>query len=365
MKYTICAIFLAITYYCQAQQKLAKLNFLSLHPTPIIGQNTKGAEDIKFGFEGGSAVKVKKHYYIFTTENFDEPKTAAVRLALWKSKDGIKFTRHYQLTQTNYNWNDSTTYLMSPWSPSLVFDSLNNRWSVFYVGYRRKPGSPNVYNMSGRIRRFDAVKKGEKGLEGPYKVGNWLNINQKGEDWEGAGELLSFYPYKVGKIWYGFLGTNTVPVVLDAKSLGGVTSAGKSYFRASLARADSLTGRWERVRELNPVMMDEEFIENSIVTKINDNLYINVYDGANKHELSYATSSDGIHWNKEQIMNIPNPPEWLHTIRTPLGLINEGNNIYTIYFTAFDGKNPKQILPLWHLGFGNVGMMKVKLVILE
>ena len=49
-------------------------------------------------------------------------------------------------------------------------------------------------------------------------------------------------------------------------------------------------------------------------------------------------------------------------MRTPLGLINEGNHIYTIYFTAFDGDNPQKVLPLWHNGFGNVGMMKVKLV---
>lgn len=348
---------------CQAQQKLAELQFLSLNQEPVISKNSKGAEDNKFGFEGGTAVKVNRRYYLFTTEVFGLPKTAAVRLALWKSKDGIKFKRRYQLTQTNSNWADSTSYLMSPWSPNLVFDSLKNRWSVFHVGYRRKPGSPDVYNMSGRIRRFDAVKKGAKGIEGPYVVGDWLNIAAKGPEWEGPGEMVSFFPFAVGKIWYGFLGSNTVPSVMSAESKGGVTSAGKTYFRASLAKADSLTGRWERVDELNPVLMDDEFIENSIVTKISDSLYINVYDGANKHELSYATSADGIHWNKEQVMNIPNTPEWLHTVRTPLGLINEGSGIYTIYFTAFDGKNTNNVLPFWHLGFGNVGMMKVKLVI--
>jgi hypothetical protein len=136
----------------------------------------------------------------------------------------------------------------------------------------------------------------------------------------------------------------------------------KIFFRVSLVKAKSLTGRWERVDSLSPVLFDPEFIENPIATKINDNLYIAVYDGDNKHELSYAVSTDGIHWGKEQLMTIP-APEWLHTMRTPLGLISEGNDIYTIYFTAFDGINPEKILPLWHNGFGNVGMMKVKLVV--
>ena len=44
------------------------------------------------------------------------------------------------------------------------------------------------------------------------------------------------------------------------------------------------------------------------------------------------------------------------------GKINEGKGVYTIYFTAFDGDNPKKIEPLWHDGYGNVWRMQVKLV---
>ena len=363
IKVFLTTTFLYMSTQANAQKKLAELQLVSLHHQPIISKNTKGAEDVKFGFEGGTSVKVKNRYYIFTTEIFDEQKTAAVRLALWKSKDGIKFKRHYQMTETNYNWNDTTSNLMSPWSPMLVFDSLKNRWSAFHVGYKRKPGSPDVYNMSGRIRRYDAVKNGVNGIKGPYKVGNWLDIDAKGPSWEGGAGILSFSAFPVGDKWYGFIGSNTVPVIQSPESVGGVMTIpeSKTYFRASLAVADSITGRWERVSELNPVLMDNEFIENCIVKKISDQLYINLYDGANKYELSYAISKDGIHWNKEQIMKIPKAPEWLYAMRTPLGLIPEGNDIYTIYFTAFDGINPDKILPLWHQGFGNVGMMKVKL----
>ena len=363
MKQLLLLFFIATSLFIQGQNKNVQLQFMSVHPQPIIGKGTKGAETVRFGFEGGTCVKQDNQYYIFTTENFDEPKTAAVRLALWKSTDGIKFTRVYQLAQTNFNWNDTSTNLMSPWAPNLTFDTEKNRWSVFHVGYSRKPGSPDVYNMFGRIRRYDSKVPGKKGIAGPYKVGGWLDIAAQGPAWEGVAKALSFSAYKVGKTWYGFLGTNTVPIVQDPGSMGGNTGEAKSFFRASLTKANSLTGRWERVDSLNPVLFDPEFIENTIVTKINDSLYIAVYDGANIHELSYAVSTDGIHWGKEQLMLIPNAPDWLHTMRTPLGLINEGNGIYTIYFTAFDGNNAQKILPMWHNGFGNVGMMKVKLLI--
>jgi hypothetical protein len=95
---------------------------------------------------------------------------------------------------------------------------------------------------------------------------------------------------------------------------------------------------------------------------VHDSLYLVVYDGANKHEVSYSWSRDGINWNKEKVLQLPNAPAWLHAMRTPLGLIPEGNNQFTLYFTAFDGQNKEGVLPLWHDGFGSVGMMKVKLV---
>jgi len=104
MKLILLIISIAAALFVQGQNKNVQLQFISVHPQPIIGKGTKGAETVRFGFEGGTAVKLFGYYYIFTTENFDEPKTAAVRLALWKSKDGIQFNRIYQLAETNFNW---------------------------------------------------------------------------------------------------------------------------------------------------------------------------------------------------------------------------------------------------------------------
>lgn len=358
-KWTFLPLFF-ISFSLLAQKPLAKLKFISIYPKPIIGIGYKGAEDVKFGFEGGTAYKVNGVYYVFTTEVFDTPKTAAVRLATWRSKDGIKFEKTGIIVETNRNWMDSTNR-MSPWAPNAVFDPERNVWSVFHVGYKRKLNSSNVFNMTGRIFRYDSEVKGMKGIGGPYVEGDWLNIDKTPDWWEGPGEMVSFFPYKVGKEWWAFYGGNSVPDHVDAS--GTLNPNEKNIFYAGLVKSNGgLTDKWIRQSKLNPVKMDPEFIENSIVTKVAPNLYINLYDGGNKQEISYAVSKDGIHWGKEQLLKLPNAPKWIKNTRTPLGLISEGNGLYTIYFTAFDGNNPDKVEPLWHDGFGNLGMIKVRLV---
>jgi hypothetical protein len=178
--------------------------------------------------------------------------------------------------------------------------------------------------------------------------------------WEGPGQVVSFYPFKAGDEWWAFYGGNSVPDHIDAS--GEERQAVKHIFYAGLAKSKGgITDDWERQYKLNPVQMDPEFVENSVVTKINDHLYINLYDGANEHAISYSWSTDGINWKPEQLINLPDPPSWIKNTRTPISLIDEDDGIYSIYFTAFDGNNPEKIEPTWHDGFGNIGLLKVKL----
>ena len=362
MKYRLLASLITLVFPLSllAQKGLAELKFVSIHPTPIIGKGHKGAEDVKFGFEGGTAQKVKGVYYLFVTEVVDTPKTAQVRMAIWSSKDGIKFQKRGIIAKSNGDWYDST-HRMATWSPMSVFDAERNVWSVFSVGYRRKPDATNVYNMSGRILRHDSKVKGIDGIAGPYQKGGWLNVDKKPEWWEGPGELVSFFPYKIGNEWWAFYGGNSVPEHVEAAAT--INPNAKNVFYNGLMKAEKgLTGKWVRQSKLSPVPMDPEFVENCISTKVAPNLYIAVYDGANEKEISYSCSKDGKHWEKEQLIKIPNAPSWIKNTRTPLGLISEGNGLYTIYFTAFDGDNPDKIEPLWHDGFGNLGKLTVRLV---
>jgi hypothetical protein len=357
---------MAITVACNPSNKKTsnpELQFVSLHQEPVIGKTSKGVENNKFGFEGGTAHKVNGKYYIFSTEVFDNPKTSAVRLSQWESTDGIKFTKIQELAETNYNWND-TTYNMSPWSPMCVYDAKDERWNIFYVGYKRKPKATDIWNMSGRIRRLVASKKGIEGITSTYLDKGLIDMPGPADKWEGPAEIVSFYPYQVGNEWFAFYGSNTAPEFIDPLSKPQENNNAKILFWVGLAKSNNngLSGKWERLTKTNPVLMDPEFMENPIVTKVNDSLYIAIYDGGNKHEISYAVSKDGLNWGKEKLIALKNVPKWLDTTRTPLCLINEGEDNYTIYFTAFDSVNPENTPPLWHDGFGNVGMLKVKLV---
>jgi hypothetical protein len=177
------------------------------------------------------------------------------------------------------------------------------------------------------------------------------------------GQILSFYPYRIGKEWWAIYGSNSV---LDHVDAGGtVNPNAKNIFYSEMAKAEAgLTSKWIRQTHLNPLPINPEFIEKSVVTQVAPDLYINVYDGAKKDEIAYACPRDGIHWEKEQVIKIEAASNWIRNTRTPLCLIEEGRGLYTIYFTAFDGNNPNKVEPLWHNGFGNIGKLQVRLKVL-
>ena len=368
MMRTTCTAFLSFLLFLPsvllAQQNLAELQLVSINPKPVIGKGYQGAEDNKFGFEGGTCAKVGGVYYLFTTEIFDVPKTAATRLAIWTSKNGSDFKRQGIIVETNRDWND-TTHRMSPWSPMVVYDGDREVWSVFHVGYRRKANSTTVFNMSGKIFRYDSRVKGKKGIGGPYQEGGWVQMAGKPDWWEGPGEILSFYPYRIGREWWAIYGSNNVPQHVNSDGTGGHPAGASNIFYAGIAKAEkNLTSKWIRQPQLNPLKINPVFIENSVVTQVAPDLYINLYDGGKANEIGYSCSRDGIHWGEEQLVKLKNAPAWLKYPRTPLCLINEGKGIYTIYSTAFDGHNPENVEPQWHQGFGSVGRIQVRLKVL-
>src|SRR5262249_11150978 len=57
------------------------------HPTPVLTTRSPGAEDIRYGFEGGRLVKVKDTYHLFTSEMAGDPVWVKMRLGHWTSRD--------------------------------------------------------------------------------------------------------------------------------------------------------------------------------------------------------------------------------------------------------------------------------------
>lgn len=340
-----------------------KLQLLALDTEPIIGPTHPDSHENRFGYEGGTAHKVGGRYYIFTTEVLDEPKQSAVRIACWSSADGLAFSRDSVIVESNGDWTDDRTYRMATWSPMAVFDSATDRWHLFYVGYRLKPGSEQPYNMSGRMVHLQSTVAGQEGIGGPFEELGWVNLVGEPDPWEGPAEVCSFFPFRVADGWRAFYGSNTAPEFIDPQSLPQHNNTvPETKFWVGLAAADSILGPWTRQTASNPVLMDPEFIENPIVRHVDEGGYVTVYDGGNTTAISYATSSDGVNWNAEQLLELGEVPAWLNATRTPLGLISEGDGVYTMYFTAYDGVNPEGIEPLWHDGFGYIGRLRVKVL---
>ena len=71
--------------------------------------------------------------------------------------------------------------------------------------------------------------------------------------------------------------------------------------------------------------MEKRFIENPIVTKLEDGTYVAVYDTDEPNAIGYTFSPDGIHWSSGQHLLVQEGKGvWASEVRTPLGLIPEG-----------------------------------------
>jgi hypothetical protein len=336
------------------------LELVSVSPRPILGRERHEATT-RFGFEGGRCVKVDGAYFLFVTELFDAPKTAATRLAVWTSADGESFDRLATLAETNYDWND-TTHRMSPWSPIPVYDTATDQWRVFHVGYRRKPGSDQFFNMAGKIAHLESQVSGKAGISGPYRDAGWVEFADHPDPWEGTAGQLSFFPYETSGGWSAFFGANDVPQSIDHSVPAFEQADLGTRFRVGLARASTCSGPWVRRSDSNPVLLDEAFVENPVVTRVHDSLYIAVFDGGRARELSYSMSADGLTWERARRISLEDAPHSLAVARTPLGLIPEDDGTFTLYITAFDGLNPERSVPLWHDGFGAVWRCDLRLL---
>src|SRR5215213_2977197 len=69
------------------------LTLIEQHGTPVITTRSPGAKGIKYGFEGGRVVKVRRTYHLFTSEMVGDPVWVRMKLGHWRSDDGLRWTR--------------------------------------------------------------------------------------------------------------------------------------------------------------------------------------------------------------------------------------------------------------------------------
>jgi hypothetical protein len=102
-----------------------------------------------------------------------------------------------------------------------------------------------------------------------------------------------------------------------------------------LAQAPDLSGPWKRCSHDNPLKVESRFIENPIATRLSDGRFVAVYDNHQPNEIGYSFSSDGVHWGTGQHLVVQaGKGIWATEVRTPLGLVDEGNGAFTLFYTA-------------------------------
>lgn len=316
------------------------------HAEPVLRRGTPGTEENKFGFEGGTVIKQDGVYHLFTSEMVGEPMWVEMRLAHWISEDSMHFVRQSTLytSSGDHTGEDPRAAL---WSPMPTYDEAEERWSLTYVAYRCGPPEMRASrNREGRIWRAVSRVKGRGGLGGPYEdQGIMMQPGPDSDPWEGMQGTDSFFPYQAGDQWYAFYGS--AQTENDPVTLWGV----------GLARAKSLAGPWERCTSLNPVPIHPLFVENPIVTRLDNGLYVAIYDGGPMYitgigTFGYSVSRDGIQWSEGTYLHLPEDQmTWQAKIRTPLCLIPEGDGVYTMYYTAMD-----------HDDYGCIGRVRLLLV---
>ena len=306
-----------------------------LRATPVIDADHPDSKNNKYGFEGGSVVKVDGVYHLFVAEMAGDPFCVKMRLTHWTSPNGIEWKRASTIKETSGEPRVKTGLpYESVWAPMPIFNEADLRWELFYVTYDSGGAS------GGRIWRATSTVQGRAGIAGPYKdSGIILQPDAESQKWEGGQGTDSFFPYRVKDRWFAFYGSHY----------------GKPGWPVGLAEAPALAGPWKRCANGNPLSFEPVFIENPIVTRIGD-LYVAVYDSdivnspdfhyhKESHSVGYSTSADGIHWSTggRIIVQPPGPANWSVDIRTPLGLVDEGNDTFTLFYTA---ENKKKFWPV-------------------
>jgi len=333
-----------------------KLEISGFHPGPVIGKEDPGTEDIKHGFEGGRVIQHEGIYHLFTSEQWGDPKWVKMRLAHWRSEDGIHWERISTLYESSgdFTGKDPRAAL---WSPMPVFNETDSNWYMTYVAYRCKPDTREQFlnNYDGHIWQARSKTKGLNGLGGPYEDIGIIMEPAYADEWEGLQGTDSFFPFKSGNTWIAFMGsakTEKLPM---------------TFWGNGLALAPALTGPWIRLNARNPVDFGTNFTENPIVTQLDDGTLIAIMD-AHGTGFGYSVSVNGVEWSELKTVKVVDKMEpWWSEFRTPLSLIREDDGTYTLFFTAM--KDPTDYWDhigekgyVLDTGFDSVGKLSVKIV---
>jgi lysophospholipase L1-like esterase len=290
------------------------LTLVHEHPKALLKAGLPGMGDNLYGVEGGCVVKIRDTYHFFTAEMSGDPRLIKMRLAHWCSEDRLCWTRRQTIVESSAAPGDPRASL---WAPMPVYDDREGLWNLFYVAYTYV----NNYTEDGRIWRAVSKTPGPDGINGPWRdVGVVLQMGKESQNWEGLQGVDSFFPYPVVDKWLGFYGSSDC----------------RSWFRVGLAESPALSGPWKR-RDGNPITLSgPRGSENPVVTRLKSGRYVAVFETVFREDgFGYADSADGIHWSEARELPLLAPLDALRKVRTPLGLIEEDDGTFSVFYTGF------------------------------
>ncbi|MCU0785941.1 MAG: hypothetical protein MUF81_18225 [Verrucomicrobia bacterium] len=319
------------------------LSIIEQREEPVIAKGMPGTEHNKYGFEGGCVLKLDGVYHLFTSKMVGDPVHDKMVLAHWTSPDGLAWTRRDTMLESSGS-SDPNDIRSALWAPMPVYNEEEGRWNIFYVSY-----TPNDY---GRIWRAVSKTNGREGIHGPW--GDHEELLKPSPEWEGRAGCASIFPYSANGKRMAFYGS----------------ADHRTWWSAGLLSAERLAGPWKRENGLNPVTLSGELgTENPVVTKLKSGRYVAVFDTLkNKpaksyqmdgHLIGYADSADGVHWSVAKQLEVDCTKLWVRDIRTPLGLVEESDGTFTMFYTGF--QRSKEGESKGWKEYRNVGMLKVRL----
>lgn len=305
-----------------------RLDVVSEHDGPLIGPGYPGTEDNKSGFETGCVLMQDGVCHMFVNEMFGTPHRQ-LRISHWKSKDGTAWKRQGTIFDS-IPGRSPFNFRSEVWVTGMAFNEVHDRWNMFYVGYRGGNGDLGEVagsDYDGKIWRAVSLTKGRSGIGGPYRdVDIILRPGADSLPWEGQQGVDSFFPYRVGDQWYGFYGShNHIP---------------RGPWLVGLAKAPSLFGPWKRVPEHSPAPLVKTFTENPVVQEVAPGRWLAVFDSDSPNAIGYSVSVDGVNWEPERVLVVQSKnARWagdngLREVRTPLGLLAQGDGTYILLYTA-------------------------------
>ena len=145
------------------EESALAIRIVEQRDTPVIGLDHPDVIDNRHGFEGGRVIKLDGVYHLFTAEMYGNPFWVKMRLAHWISGDRLQWTRRATIGESSGDY-EGRDPRAATWACMPVFNDRTDRWEMFYVAYRCKPGLPGY---EGRIWRAASQKEGSRWHQWP------------------------------------------------------------------------------------------------------------------------------------------------------------------------------------------------------